>query len=168
MEGYHLPPVMFTENEANALITVENLIQKDKDDSLVQYYLSATAKIKSVLKHSQKEKIELLADRIQIRNNFNGEKTSNLLIRIQSSIANFKVLNITYQAVTKEQSKRKVEPFALYTTKGNWIMIAFCRLRQDFRAFRLDRINQLIQLDLEFEPHNITLQDYFDKCRENY
>ena len=97
-------------------------------------------------------------------NNSKGEKTSNFLIRIQSAIANFKVLNLTYQAINKEQSKRKVEPFALYTTKGNWIMIAFCRLRQDFRAFRLDRIDQLIQLDLEFEPHRITLQDYFDAC----
>ena len=38
MEGYQLPPVMFTEDEANALITAEQLVIKNKDASFVQYY----------------------------------------------------------------------------------------------------------------------------------
>lgn len=56
MEGYKLPPVMFTEEEANALITAEQLILKNKDQSLTDHYVSAVTKIKSILKLSQKTK----------------------------------------------------------------------------------------------------------------
>ena len=66
MEGYKLPPVMFTEQEANALITAEQLIAKNKDKSLTDQYKSAVEKIKSVLKHTQKDRSQLLAERLQI------------------------------------------------------------------------------------------------------
>ncbi len=49
-EGYKLPPVMFTENEANALITAAEFIKRNKDASLVENYENAISKIKSVLK----------------------------------------------------------------------------------------------------------------------
>ena len=55
MQGYQLPPIMFTENEANALITAQQLILKNKDKSFVDNYSDAIVKIKSVLKYSQKE-----------------------------------------------------------------------------------------------------------------
>jgi len=44
MEGYQLPPIMFTENEANALITAEQLILKNKDTSLTENYTNASQK----------------------------------------------------------------------------------------------------------------------------
>ena len=56
MDGYRIPPVMFTQDEANALITAEQLIRKNKDQSLTEQYESAVTKIKSVLKYTQKEK----------------------------------------------------------------------------------------------------------------
>lgn len=60
MEGDQLPPMMFTESEAHALITAEQFINKNKDASFREEYKSAITKIKSVLRHTQKEKIELL------------------------------------------------------------------------------------------------------------
>ena len=57
IEGYKLPPVMFTEEEANALITAEQLIRKNKDQSLTEQYESAVTKIKSVLKYTQKDSL---------------------------------------------------------------------------------------------------------------
>ena len=166
MEGYKLPPVMFTEEEANALITAELLIQKNKDQSFSQHYENAITKIKSVLQYTQKEKIELLADRIQVRNNPKEEKTSNYLIQLQSTIANFQVVKMDYRSLNNEASQRDIEPFALYTTQGNWILIAFCRKRNDFRAFRLDCIQGLRILDEQFEPHKMTLEEYLEECRK--
>ena len=64
MEGYHLPPVLFTEDEANALITVEQLVIKNKDQSFSENVSSAIEKIKSILRYSQKGNADLLADRI--------------------------------------------------------------------------------------------------------
>jgi predicted DNA-binding transcriptional regulator YafY len=166
MEGYRLPPVMFTEEEANALIMAEYLILKNKDQSLVDQYQNAIGKIKSVLKHTQKAKTEFLAQRIQIRNNKTNEKTSNFLIQLQSYIANYQTVQLDYLSLDNQRTQRKIEPFALYTTQDNWILIAFCRMRNDFRAFRLDCIQQLSKTKEYFEPHKITLEQYFEECRK--
>jgi predicted DNA-binding transcriptional regulator YafY len=64
MEGYRIPPVMFTENEANALITIEHLVQKNSDSSLIKEYTEAVNKIRAVLLHTTKSKAELLSKRI--------------------------------------------------------------------------------------------------------
>lgn len=168
VEGYQLPPIMFTEEEANALITAERLVEKDRDRSLTEQYQSAITKIKSVMRFSQKEKAELLLDRIQVRNNRENEKTSSHLMQLQSAIANFQLVKIDYLSLEKRRSQREIEPFALYTTQNNWVLIAFCRLRTEFRAFRLDCIERLDLLPGHFEPHRMTLQEYLDQCRENY
>ena len=56
MEGYQIPPVQFTEAEANALITAERLVVKNRDQSFSEHYSNAITKIKAVLKYSQKGK----------------------------------------------------------------------------------------------------------------
>jgi len=168
MQGFSLPPVMFTEKEANALITAEQLILRNKDKSFAEEYQNAVSKIKAILRHSQKEKIELLSERIFFRNNGNNQKTSDYLMVIQSAIANFNLIEIGYQSLQSENTKRIIEPFALYSTQENWLLIAVCRLRNDFRVFRLDHIQKLMVLSQQFEPQKITLQEYFEMCREKY
>lgn len=168
MDGYKIPPVMFTQEEANALITAEQLIKKNKDQSLTEYYESAVTKIKSVLKHTQKEKAELLTNRIQVRQNRQNEKTSNYLIQLQSAVSNYQMVKIDYLSLENKQSQREIEPFALYTTQENWVLIAFCKLRNDFRAFRLDYIQELQIMEKHFEPHKMTLQQYLEKCSQKF
>lgn len=168
MEGYKLPPIMFSQEEANAIITVEHLINKNKDHSLIQHYASAVEKIKSILKGQQKIELELLADRIQVRNNPKGEKTSNYLIKLQSTIAKYQVVKITYLSQEGHKSERAIEPFALYTTQDNWILIAFCKSKKAYRAFRLDRIQSLVITLEKFEPHKMTLAEYLEECRKTW
>jgi predicted DNA-binding transcriptional regulator YafY len=168
MEGYKLPPVMFTEEETQALITAELLLLKNKDLSLAKHYQSALTKIKSVLKISHQTKAEFLSDRIQIRDNPTLEKTSDHLIQLQSAITHFKTVKINYLSLDNFRSERKVEPFAVYTTQGNWILIAFCQLKKDFRAFRLDRIQSLILTGQNFAPHSLTLNEYLENCRKKW
>lgn len=163
MDGYQLPPIMFSEEEANALITAEQLIIKNKDESLVSEYQNAIAKIKSVLKNSQKGKANLLADRIYIGGNNTYEKSSNYLMKIQSAITNFQIVEIDYCSSENKSTKRNIEPFALYSTNGNWLLVAFCRLRNEFRIFRIDYIKKLIVQIETFPPHNMTIEQYFEK-----
>ena len=61
-----------------------------------------------------------------------------------------------------ERSTRKVEPFAVYSNQGNFLMIAFCRLRKDYRSFRIDKIENLITQNETFEPHKMTIKKYFE------
>ena len=163
MDGYKLPPVMFTENEANALITAEKLILKNKDDSFIKNYVDAIQKIKAILKTSQKEKTDLLSSRINFRNNYSNQKTSNYLMSIQTAITNFQVLFIEYLSSEQKHTKRDIEPFALYSTQGNWLLIAFCLLRKEFRVFRIDYIQKITTTSKNFESHNMTLEEYFKK-----
>lgn len=169
MEGYRIPPVMFTESEANALITAEQLILKNKDASFVKEYSEAINKIRSVLRSSTKDKADLLSRRTVFRQNADRERTSNYLSTLQSALTNFNLVKINYHSPgTNKATGRTIEPFAMYSTQDNWLLIAFCSLRQEYRAFRLDRIQGLTVLNEQFEPHKMTLQEYFEICKEKY
>jgi len=94
MEGYRIPPVMFTETQANALIITEQLVLKNKDASLVKDYLEAIEKIKAVLQDSLKDKADVLAKRTQFSQNSNRERTSNNLSDLQFALTNFYLIKI--------------------------------------------------------------------------
>ena len=163
MEGYRLPPIMFTEEEANALITAEQLILKNKDASLVNNYSAAIQKIRAILKGPQKEKTDLLSNRVYFTSNYTHQRTSNYLMKLQAAITNFQLIHITYVSLSNQSTTRDIEPFALYSTQGNWLLIAFCRLRKEFRVFRVDHIQKLLPLSKNFESHNMTLEEYYTK-----
>lgn len=167
MEGFNLPPVMFTEEEANALITAEQLILKNKDASFVENYKEAILKIKSTLRSSQIEKSELLSDRIYFSANYEKKKTSNYVMQLQKSITNFEVLEVNYTSLKGDKSIRFVEPFALYSTQENWLLIAYCRLRKAFRMFRIDCIDKITPTHIFFESHNMTLEEFYKKKYTN-
>ena len=162
MEGYRIPPVMFTEKQANALILAEQLVLKNKDASFVKDYSEAIDKIKSILRYSVQDKANLLADRTRYDEAIHQERNSNNLSDLQFALTNYILVSIQYLNKEGSFSERIIEPFALLSAE-NWYLIAYCRLRKEFRFFRLDRI-QKIELKAEnFEPHKMTLQEYFDK-----
>ncbi|RUT67909.1 YafY family transcriptional regulator [Flavobacterium cupreum] len=163
MEGYKIPPIMFTESQANALILAEQLVLKNKDASFIKDYSEAIDKIKAVLRQTEKDKVNLLADRTRFEQNINGERNSNNLSQFQNALTNFFVTKIDYTNEENKTSSRLIEPFALLSTQENWLLVAWCRLRKDFRYFRLDRITKLEILSEKFAPHKLTLQEYFDK-----
>lgn len=164
VSGYRLPPIMFTEQEANALITAAELISRNKDKSLIDNHCSAISKIKAVLKYSNQDKATLLSERIAFFSNYKRETTSDNLSIIQIAITNFQLLNITYQSLSRgEVSQRVIEPHAIYHSNENWILIAYCRLRKDNREFRLDKIISLLPLQKQFDDKNFNLMAYFKK-----
>jgi len=169
MEGYRVPPVMFTENEANALVTAEQLVLKNKDSSLVKEYAAAINKIKAVLQYSTKEKVELLSNRIGISPLLGNSGASNSVTRIQSALTAFKVLHIVYLSKKDEKTERNIEPFAMYySLEESWTLIAYCRLRKDFRMFRLDRMLKITERELSFKPHKLTLEEYLSMKRKEF
>ena len=163
MDGYKIPPVMFTEKQANALILAEQLVLRNKDTSFIKDYIEAIDKIKAVLRSSEKEKANLLADRTRFEQNINRERNSDNISELQKALTNFLLIKIDYTNENNKTSTRTIEPFALISTTENWLLIAWCRLRKEFRYFRLDRITQMEVLEEKFEQHKMTLQEYFDK-----
>lgn len=162
MEGYRIPPIMFTESQANALITAEQLVLKNKDTSFIKDYTEAIDKIKTVLKYSIQDKANLLSERTRFDQNINRERNSNNLSDLQFALTNFRLTKIEYTNEQNKTTTRHIEPFALLSTE-NWLLVAYCRLRKEFRFFRLDRIKKMEVLTDKFEPHGMTLQEYFDR-----
>jgi predicted DNA-binding transcriptional regulator YafY len=163
MEGYKIPPVMFTENQANALILAEQLVLKNRDSSLIKDYAEAIDKIKAVLRQSEKDKANLLSERTMFGKIKEFERNSNSLSALQNALTNFYLIKLDYINAENKKSKRTVEPFALINTIESWLLVAYCRLRKEFRFFRLDRIQKLQIQQEKFTPHKMTLQEFFEK-----
>jgi predicted DNA-binding transcriptional regulator YafY len=142
VEGYRLPPVMFTMEEARALVTTSKILNYHTEDSLQQNYESALLKIKAVLSLKDKDKLEFLNSRIGFQKPW--APTSLYLDQIQHSITESIKLKIKYQTRGEEQIKeRTIQPCAVYFSGTVWTTIAFCELREEIREFRLDRIKEL-------------------------
>ena len=162
MEGYKMPPVMFTEKQANALILAEQLVLKSKDASFVKDFSEAIDKVKSILQYKAKDKANLLTKRTQYTEVITQERNSNNLSDLQYALTNYRLVRMEYVNKEKIASTRIIEPFAILNAE-NWYLIAWCRLRMEFRFFRPDRIQKMEILSENFDPHNMTLQEYFDK-----
>ena len=138
IDGYKIPPIMFSENQANALILAEQLVLKNGDSSLIHDYAEAIDKIKAVLKQTEKDKANLLSLRTKFAKLDNFEIKSNILSSLQIALTNFYLVKLDYINAESIKSMRMVEPFALLNITEGWLMVAFCLLRKEFRYFRLD------------------------------
>lgn len=164
MEGYRLPPVMFTMEEATAFLTAEKLIEKLTDASTEQSYKSAMYKIKAVLRSTEKEMLEHIDNHIEvIRNTCMPELKQGLnpLQMILQCIAAKTVLQLHYFAGhSQEHTQRHVEPIGVFLQAGRWHLIGFCRLRKDYRDFRLDRISQIAATSEKYADKHPSLKTY--------
>lgn len=151
VQGYFLPPVSFSSDEANALLLMERLVARFADKSILTNYTTALNKVKAVLKTSQKEKLELLNDSIkfQLHHEMLSDESDHLA-SLQNAISIQCILEIDYQNNNGESSKREVEPIGLIFYAFNWHLIGWCHLRREYRDFRVSRIRAVRGLDLPF------------------
>lgn len=167
MDGYRLPPVMFTIEEAMAFLTAEKMVEKLTDTSTEESYKSAMYKIKSVLRSAEKDHLEIMDDHIEVLTNQHipmVRNTSGAIQRILKSIADKKVLKITYFANHNQQKTlREVEPVGVFYSASHWHLIAFCRLRSDYRNFRTDRITEIVSTALPFRKEHPSLKAYLSQ-----
>jgi predicted DNA-binding transcriptional regulator YafY len=111
VEGYRLPPVSFSQAEANTLITVEHLIQSHPDTSLIQEYNQAMTKLKAILRSPTQEKANFLASCLRVY--ANGQPKSRYLATLQNALTAFLRVCIDYPAASGDLTCRTIEPFAL-------------------------------------------------------
>jgi predicted DNA-binding transcriptional regulator YafY len=141
MKGYLLPPVNFSEQEAYALSTGVMLAQRMTTHSYNEKMQSALDKIKAVLPNEAKHRLELLAKGMATPQTEHPQQAD--LSVLQQAIARQQLLTFDYQDASQTQSYREVEAAGLVFYLGRWHLIAWCRLRQDYRDFRTDRIHNL-------------------------
>lgn len=153
-DGFHLPPIMFTPEEAGSLMLGSKLIEKFSDLSVNRNYAIAMDKIKAVLDQRQKEDLNTLSSYIEVLKT--APKTgngfpNNWLTDIQSLLGRKCLIRIAYTSGYKaETTRRVIEPLGLCFYAGAWHLLAFCRLRNDYRDFRVDRINDVAATQKRF------------------
>jgi predicted DNA-binding transcriptional regulator YafY len=166
MDHYQLPPVTFTSDEATALLIGEKLMGQMCDSKVRAHFCSALFKIKAILKPSEREKLDSLNDRIAVYNNLYTPSSEKQLYlnEIQQALVQKQVLEITYQAkFADEQLLRAVEPVGLCNYSSQWHLIAWCRLRNALRDFRLDRIQALRVTEQSFTGKSLPNIDEYMK-----
>ena len=172
VDGYHLPPVMFNQEEASALLTAGKLVEKMTDGSIRKAYESALLKIKSVLNASEKDHLENLQSSIAVFRmpDYQPEFPNQYMADIQNAISKKNVLTIDYYSTGKgEHTTRIVEPIGIVYYSGKWHLIAWCRLRNGYRDFRVDMIQTLSNRGETFDHRNhYTLQEYFNSLTKDH
>ncbi|HZR16723.1 MAG TPA: YafY family protein [Verrucomicrobiae bacterium] len=151
-KGHHLPPAMFTTEEASALLIAGKLVERLTDASLRKHMDSALLKVRSVLPCDRRDYLERLERSTAVVPRCSSSvpcMPSQSLIPIQRALAERRVLALDYRGgQSGKVTKRAVEPLGLVYYSDNWHLIAYCRLRRDVRDFRTDRV---LKLELERE-----------------
>jgi predicted DNA-binding transcriptional regulator YafY len=163
MDGYRLPPVMFTREEATAFLTAEKFVEKMTDVSTTEHHKSAMYKIRAILKTSEKNLLEDIDNKIAVLKSHHQMRVDNKdhIQTLLNSIAQKKVINIDYFANhSQEHTKRDIEPIGIFYKDAYWHLIAYCRMRNDYRDFRVDRISHVRITEKHFDSKHPTLKDY--------
>lgn len=145
-DGYHLPPVTFTAEEACALMTAGKFMDRLSDDQMKEHFTSALYKIKAVLKDEDKECLDTLQGKIEVYHTQDGTAKSRhgFITDIQTALYRKNAVYMEYQSPWHaEPTIRTIEPVFLGFYDFQWHLIAYCRLRKEYRDFRLDRIRKL-------------------------
>jgi predicted DNA-binding transcriptional regulator YafY len=154
MEGYRLPPVMFSREEASALLLGSKLAERFADEAAQKHFSAALFKIKAVLRGSDKDYVEDLTEHIAVltRPSPITEISHQYLSLLQQAAVQKKVIDLQYHSSTKEETtRRQVEPIGLLYYSTAWHLIAWCRLRRGYRDFRLSRMLKVTLLDDFFD-----------------
>jgi predicted DNA-binding transcriptional regulator YafY len=171
VKGYHLPPIMFTVEEASALSLAGKLVEQLTDASLRKQMESALLKIRSVLPLERRDYLDRLERSTTIVTPGSGSRsgpmprlTSETLIPVQRALAERRVLAMDYQGAQRPGiTRRDVEPLGLVYYSDNWHLIGYCRLRRDVRDFRTDRIRQVQVRNELFSGHDdFSLKRYLE------
>jgi predicted DNA-binding transcriptional regulator YafY len=165
--GFHLPPLMFSPEEMEALITGARLVKSWAGNKLAESAELALAKIERVLPPRLKDQIgdtRLFAPGFHAYARHTGQ-----LDELRKAINARQVLKIAYLKEDNSSSERQVRPLGLFFWGKVWTLASWCELRDDYRTFRVDRIQKLEETGRRFEETaEISLQALFAKYREKY
>ncbi|MCP5559873.1 MAG: YafY family transcriptional regulator [Verrucomicrobiaceae bacterium] len=165
MRGYHLPPVMFSSEEAFALITGGLLTERMTDGSMREATRSAIGKVTAVLPARLQERVERVRKTTMVRGR-TPQRGAVSLSTVQEALAEGRVLELKYHGVNRDvATSRTVEPLGLVFYLDHWHLFAWCRLREEVRDFRVDRILQCRTLTESIPPRpGISLAGHLERC----
>jgi len=169
VDGYFLPPVNFTEEEAVAMLIGTDFIQQKFDAAIGDKAKSAQRKIESILPVHVREEVSRIRSTMKLiaaHVGNSGNEEVAFLETLRRALLERKKVRFHYQKKMEEadgnrKSTRVVAPYGLVLVHGSWALVAHCDLRHDIRHFRLSRMKGLTLLEESYTlPDNFQLQRY--------
>ena len=146
--GFDLPPLMFSSAEAQALVAAIRLARPRLDAGLAAAAETARSKILAVLPASTRAAAESLA--VYAPSVGQDDNTRQRLELLRQATEARQTLRLSYRDLKDRTSQRTVRPLGCFFWGPVWTLAAWCETRQDFRSFRVDRIEALELLDQRF------------------
>lgn len=139
--GFMLPPLMFTEEEIEALVLGSRWVSERADLQLSKAAVGALSKIAAVLPQDLRNSLE--TNSLMVGKGDQAEKEAIDLSQIRRAIRVEHKITIQYQDLKDNISDRIIWPVALGYFDHTRMLAGWCELRQEFRHFRVDRISAL-------------------------
>ncbi|MGS0536922.1 helix-turn-helix transcriptional regulator [Pseudoalteromonas sp. SaAl2] len=164
---YDLPPMMFNLEELQALLLGSKMVSAWTDPQLAAHAQSAITKINAVLPEHLKQQVEELPYLVSSFSHDESHQATTLLLRQAINCKN--CVRLDYQDAKQQASLRDVEPLGLVYWGSKWTLIAYCQLRNDYREFRLDRIQTVAKLsELFATTTQKSLNHYMELVKAKY
>lgn len=148
---YYLPPITFDQDELEAIGLGISMVRQWTDDNFANKARSAFDKIQAVLPaelQGEWQQITTHAPRTSVpipwKVNFS---------ELRECIRSRHKIDIVYSDEAQQQTRRIIQPLGLFFFTPVWLLVSWCELRQDFRSFRIDRIEQLKVFGDKFEDN---------------
>ncbi|MDR3466401.1 MAG: YafY family protein [Xanthobacteraceae bacterium] len=135
--GFTLPPLMFTDDEIEAIILGLRWVAQRGDEDLARGASDASAKITDVLPPTLRQRADRTALRVAP---VTRRPTGYRPAVVRAAMRDERKLEITYLDVAQRRTSRKIWPLMLGFFEHAEVLAAWCETRQDFRHFRIDRI----------------------------
>lgn len=169
VEGYKLPPLMFTQEEAFAFLAAEKLVDKFTDSGLQEGYKSGINKIRAVMRFAEKETMASVDSRVgHLDFHTTGlPDPQNKMQLILDSVSKQYKIDINYFSYTRhEYTRRIVDPVGVFFSMANWYLIGFCNNCNDYRTFKINRIQQISSTDISVSRKHPSLDIFLQKLKE--
>lgn len=166
VRGYKMPPLVFTPEEAVAVYLGTNLVETIWGNLYAEDAQGALAKLDNVLPDEQLNEIEW-AQRSLVTtatNQINHEEVAERLEKLRRAIREHRTVTCIYHTAGEASSEtRTIHPYTLLHRWGWWYVVAYCTLREDMRAFRIDRMHKLTLNDSTFnKADDFDIQAYLE------
>jgi len=164
--GFDLPPLMFSEQEIEAMVPGARVVTSWGDAALAKAAGDALARVEAALPDRLKSR--LTGTRLYAPGFHVPQPVMASLAAPRAGIDARQKAWMSYTNAEGERTERTVRPLGLFFWGYTWSLTAWCELRDDFRSFRLDRIESLRMLDERFaEEPGKTLEDFFRRVDEH-
>ena len=161
--GYQVPPMMFDQDEIQALIFGAQVAKRWGDNEMAAAAERILDKVDAVLPENLRPQLASRTVVVPEMASYQSPETTATLGSVRDAINEHRRLYLSYSDASGAPTERIVWPLTLVYWGFSWQVGAWCELRQDFRNFRIDRIEEARPLTTQFpDESGKRLQDYFD------